>query len=339
MISGEVVWVGRGPLGGRDGRLALYLRDQLPLLLTPAESLGPDEPRHRHLRRHLQERGASFFRDLYTTAGGGDPQEVLDALWDLVWAGEVTNDTLAPVRAFLTGRSGSRRGRPQLPAAFPASSTGRWYLVTEVAREAPDPTMRAAAWADQLLERYGLVTRDVVTHEGAPGAMTGLYPVFTRMEETGRVRRGYFVEGLGGAQFALPGAVDRLRSPGERTAVLLAAVDPANPYGAFLPWPETASRRASRSAGAFVVLIDGHPTVFVERGGRRLSTFESDEDRLAAAAAVLPRLARRNRQFRPATIDGRPAAETLLGKLLIEQGFVDSYKGLTYRGRPGQHTT
>ncbi len=333
--SGEVVWVGRGPLGNRDGKLALYLRDQVARLHLPPADDPPAGGLHDAIRDHLQRRGASFFRDLYEAAGGGDPEAALAALWDLVWAGEVTNDTVAPLRAFLWGKARRRSGgKPQLSSTTPPSATGRWYLATDLLGEPLPAEVRATAWAEQLLERYGVVTRDAALAEGVPGGFAGVYPVLAAMEDAGRTRRGYFVEGLGGAQFALPGAVDVLRAaPGDGGGIrMLAAADPANPYGAALPWPEEAGGRASRSAGAYVVLREGSLAVFVERGGRRLVTFVADPDELAAVAAAVADLARR--KFRRAeieTVDGRPVAETPLGEALREQGFVTSYKGLILR--------
>ncbi len=333
-VAGEVVWVGRGPLGARDGRLSLYFRDHLPRLHLSPELEPPDGFLHERLRQHLADRGASFFGDLYAAAGGGDPEEVLDALWDLVWAGEVTNDSLAPLRAFLTGRRRRRQRRPIVQSKFSPAAAGRWYLVAQLLEPSLDRTVAATAWAEQLLERHGLVTRDLVAAESIPGGFSGLYPVLARMEETGRVRRGYFVEGLGGAQFALPGAVDRLRqmeATGEVT--VLAATDPGNPYGAALPWPEQAGGRAGRSAGAYALLVDGVLAAFVERGNRRVLAFGEDPDLLQGVAEGLVEVARRRKRMTVERIDGVSAGETLLGRILRQNGFTDSYKGLAYRPR------
>lgn len=330
--TGEVVWLGRGPLGAGDGRVGLYFRDQVPLLAWPLDLEAPDGPAHQAIRSHLEARGASFFRDLYEAAGGGDPQQTLDAVWDLVWAGEVTNDTLAPLRAYLWGKKPTGPGRrPHLPSATaPPAGSGRWYLVSELSGDAP-PTAAAAARADQLLERHGVVVREAVLAEGVPGGFAGLYPVFSAMEDAGRVRRGYFVEGLGGSQFAGTGAIDRLRS-GSRSGepVMLAAADPANPYGAALPWPGHESGRPNRSAGASVILIEGSLAAFVERGGRRMLTFP-EADLTAVATCIASRADRGGRCPIVATIDGRPAQQTTLGTALLEAGFVVTYKGLTHR--------
>jgi ATP-dependent Lhr-like helicase len=334
MASGEVVWVGRSPLAANDGRVSLYLRDQIALLHQVGGVGAPAEPIHDDLRAHLQDRGASFFRDLYEAAGGRDPQETLDALWDLVWAGEVTNDTLAPLRAFLWGkikRTTSAR-RPRLPSASPPAGSGRWYLVGSLLEPAPDQTTSSKALTEQLLERNGILTRDVAAAEGIAGGFSGIYPVLRALEDAGRVRRGYFVEGLGGAQFASPGAVDRLRQASDGEALLLAAADPANPYGAAVGWPENLTGRPSRSAGAYVITSGGRLALFIERGGRKVLTFTGDEDSLRQAGDLLRKLAQRRRRFEIETVDGAKAAATALGALLVEAGFVDSYKGLAFRG-------
>jgi ATP-dependent Lhr-like helicase len=257
-----------------------------------------------------------------------DDQTLLAAVWELVWAGYLANDTLAPVRALLAGGTGAHRRRPAparsryltgpgpaslaaargggwrrpgrvgLPVrAGPPAAAGRWYRLPE---PEPEPTRRAAALADALLERHGVVTRGAVAAEGPQGGFAGVYPVLAALEERGAARRGYFVEGLGAAQFAAPGAVDRLRADAEprrdsRPAPLvLAATDPANPYGAALPWPErptddagSAGHRAGRRAGALVVLVAGELAWYVERGGRTLLSYTDDADRLAIAAKAL----------------------------------------------------
>ena len=332
MASGEVVWTGRGSLGRRDGRVALYFRDSFDLLAVPASTEAPSDRIHDALRGRLSERGASFFADLYAAAGGGDPGEALDALWDLVWAGEVTNDTFGPVRAMLRSRRrATARSRPSLSSRFPPTAAGRWSLTDDLRSGAPSATEQATAWAEQTLERQGVVTRLGVASEGIPGAFSSLYPVLARLEETGRVRRGYFVEGLGGAQFALPGAVDRLRTDDGDEAVLLAVTDPANPYGAALPWPEVAAGRPSRTAGAYVVLVGGRPTLFVERGGKRVLGFSDDAQQLAKAAARLGEIGRRRGKLTVETINAEPVSRTPLASTLVESGFVLGPKGLVFR--------
>src|SRR5712664_1373683 len=204
---GEVVWVGRGSLGTSDGKVALYLRGDAPRLV-PEPTEAADDEVHRRLREHLKLRGASFFRDLYNAGGGGDEDAILDALWDLVWSGEVTNDTFAPLRLLgpLTRRP---TGRPKLPRLTQPRAAGRWSLVADLVGSGAAPTERLHSEAGVLLQRYGVLTREGVVAESWPGGFAALYPVLRAMEESGRIRRGYFIEGLGGSQFALPGAVDR----------------------------------------------------------------------------------------------------------------------------------
>ncbi len=334
LASGEVVWIGEGPLGATDGRVALYLRSQVPLLHQPSLGEPPDGEIHRALRSHLEQRGASFFNDLYVAAEGGPQEDVLAALWDLVWAGEVTNDTLAPLRAFTAGGRKRASRRPSYPSASPPAGSGRWYLVRDLlaADDLVTSEQRAAAAAEQLLERHGVVTRDAVLAEGMAGGFSGLYPVFAAMEDAGRVRRGYFIEGRGGSQFAVPGAVDRLRAPTEAAAVLaLAAADPANPYGATLPWPDHAAGRPARRAGAHVLLEQGQLMAFIEKGGRTLLTFGAEPATVASALASFAddtgaRLAL-------SKVDGEPAATSPLADALRSAGFTPGYRGLTYGSR------
>ncbi|HAI64074.1 MAG TPA: DEAD/DEAH box helicase, partial [Acidimicrobiaceae bacterium] len=290
--SGEVVWVGAGSLGATDGRIRLVYRDQVGLLIPDIDEPS-DDPTHEAIRMHLRERGASFWPDLVAAVQAvGLPygsDAVHTSLWDLVWAGEVTNDSLAPVRSLISvsksasapkpGRARGRRARPRvggLTAQGPPSAVGRWSLVEPLRRSVPSPTERSLAQAHQLLDRYGILTRETALAEGVSGGFAGVYPVLKALEERGEVRRGYFVAGLGAAQFALPGAVDRLRAVRQveqaEAPIVLAATDPAQPYGAAVAWPESQGRPA-RSAGAHVVLIDGDPIVLVERGGRSLVTF------------------------------------------------------------------
>ena len=224
VASGDVAWVGAGALGTDDGRVTLVFRSDAPTLLPAGAAEPPDGELHVAIRGHLSERGASFWTDLVTAAGTADERVLLAALWDLVWAGEVTNDTLAPLRAFVRGASAKIRtkgpGRRPRPGALrrtgPPAGAGRWSLVAGLREPAPATTERAHALAGQLLDRHGVVTRESVLAEGLPGGFVGIYPVFKAMEEAGHVRRGYFVAGLGAAQFAHPGAVDRLRGSARR---------------------------------------------------------------------------------------------------------------------------
>ncbi|MEQ8716616.1 MAG: DEAD/DEAH box helicase [Acidimicrobiales bacterium] len=375
--SGEVVWVGAGPIGATDGRLRLVFRDQAPLLVPPSGDDAPEGPVHDAIRGHLEGRGASFWADLLAAvaaAGAGyGEEEVLAALWDLVWSGEVTNDSLAPVRTFVAARSKraapARKGRPRpgrLRATGPPAAAGRWSLVAPLLEPRPTATEIAHARASQLLERYGVLTREAALAEGAQGGFAGVYPVLKALEEQGKVRRGYFVEGLGAAQFALPGAVERLRSqrrdatgvpdrpadpptPGmwdeadadgdpaataDAAVTVLAATDTAQPYGAALDWPETQGRPA-RSAGSQVVLVDGEPAVLLERGARSLVTFPASagDDRWAAALAQLVDRGR-IRRIEIAKVDGETlTAESAVAPALEAAGFVRSYRGWAYARR------
>ncbi|HSL11474.1 MAG TPA: DEAD/DEAH box helicase [Actinomycetota bacterium] len=342
VASGDVVWVGTGPLGNDDGRMTLLFRAEAPFLAPPPlpDDERPAGPIHDAIRERLRERGASFWPDLVQAAGTGDERIVLTALWDLVWAGEVTNDTLAPLRAYVAGTTRRRtrvssRPRPgQLRRAGPPAAAGRWSLVEELLEPAPGATERSHARAAQLLDRHGVVTREGVLAESAAGGFAAVYPVLKAMEEAGKVRRGYFVAGLGAAQFALPGAVDRLRARRDdevEDVVILAAADPAQPYGAALPWPETAGR-PSRSTGAFVILVDGAPAAFVERGGRTLATFPGTGDHIWPDAVASLVKDGRLRRIELRQIDGSPASEHPSADRLREVGFVDGYRGLTLRG-------
>ena len=329
MASGDVVWVGRGSLGPKDGRVALYYRSTYPLLRTEPQDL-PEGDTYDRLREHLGSRGASFFADLYQAAGGGDPNDVLDSLWDLVWAGEVTNDTMAPLRAMVAGKPRRKTSRRNLPSSFPPSAAGRWYLTTDLLTTEPSSTERLAAWSDLALDRHGVVTRLGIAEEGIPGAFSGIYPVLSRMEETGRVRRGYFVEGLGGAQFAVPGAVDRLRSELGNDVVLLATTDPANPYGGALAWPDT-SQRVARTAGSYVVLAGGTPILFLERSGKKIITFTQDPELLKVSASALAEAGRRRKRLIIETVDDEPVGRSPLSEALSGAGFVTTPKGVQFR--------
>ncbi|MGN6695544.1 MAG: Lhr family helicase, partial [Aquihabitans sp.] len=369
--SGDLVWLGASPLGSTDGRVRLVFRDQVDLLVPePADDERPEGPVHDALRAHLAQRGASFWAELVGAAAAAeadyDEATVLAALWDLVWAGEVTNDSLAPLRAFVAASGGRRpssgsapRGRPRpgrLSRLGPPTGAGRWSLVSSLrgplpGQAAPSPTEIAHARAMQLLERYGVLTREAALGEGIVGGFAGVYPVLKALEERGAIRRGYFVAGRGAAQFAGPGAVDRLRSAreprrtdalggedgrGGRDAadlVVLAATDPAQPYGASLPWPPTDGRPA-RAAGALVVLVDGEAAAYVEKGGRSLLTFPAAvvDGRWPEALAALVRRGQR-RSLEIAKIDGAPARESPHADSLRATGFADGYKGLVLRSR------
>jgi ATP-dependent Lhr-like helicase len=217
---------------------------------------------------------------------------------------------------------------------MPPSSSGRWSLVTDIITTPATDAAWATAWTDLLLERHGVLTRAGALAEDIPGGLTTLYPVLNHMEEIGRIRRGYFVEGMGGLQFALPGAIDRLRASERVDGVAeIAAADPANPYGTIVPWPDLATGRASRSAGAYVILYDGSPLVFLERGGKKAALLTNDPDLHAAAAAVLADIGRRRRRMTLETIDGEPITKHPLGVHLRESGFAPTNKGLAFQGR------
>jgi ATP-dependent Lhr-like helicase len=336
--SGEVVWMGAGGIGADDGRVALAFRGALRSLAPTAQAEPPGGEFHRALRAHLERHGASFWPDLVQAAGVADERAVLQALWELVWAGEVTNDTLAPMRAVLGRRPRAPKGRPR-PGAVrrvgPPAAAGRWSLVAPLLEPAPSPTEVAHARAMQLLDRHGVVTREAVLAEGAPGGFAGVYGVLRALEESGKVRRGYFVDGLGAAQFALPGAVDRLRdlreTSGPPQILALAAADPAQPYGAALPWPESAGR-PSRAAGAYVVLADGEPAVFLERGARTLVTFPAADGVAWPDALVALVKDGRVRKVELQKIDGVAASDSSHAERLREAGFTEGYRGLTLRG-------
>ncbi|MEO7124428.1 MAG: ATP-dependent helicase, partial [Lacisediminihabitans sp.] len=356
--SGEVLWSGSGMLPGNDGWVSLHVAESAPLTL--AEPAGAETTElQRDILASLAGGGAYFFRQLATAVKSTDDRELLGALWELVWDGQVTNDTFAPLRSYLGGpvrpravtRSRSYRGRMRasLPSqSGPPSAAGRWSLLPLA--EA-DPTVRALATAEQLLERHGVVTRGAVASEGVRGGFALVYKVLRSFEESGRARRGYFIEGLGAAQFATGAIVDRLRSftrepdaTAPVTAITLAATDPANPYGAALPWPsntpaseDTAEtkkgHRPGRKAGALVVLVDGRLALFVERGGKTMLTFGGDEPTLAAAAAsVAASIRRSGGKLKVEKAEGVFVIGTPLGAALSASGFSTTPQGLRLRG-------
>ena len=339
--SGELVWVGAGSGGGRGGRVSLYFREDAPFLgpSPAAASDGPQGPVHDALRQRLAQ-GAAFWADLLTDLDH-PPAEVKDALWDLVWSGEATNDAFAPLRARRLslappaptrrrGRFGGRRSgaQPQLQ--------GRWSLAAPLFGEsAPSERERAAALAELMLERHGIVTRETVVSERVPGGFATVYGELSALETVGTARRGYFVEGLGGAQFALPAAVERLRShrDGGEDAVVLAAQDPANLYGAALPWPRRAEgRRPARIPGAYVVLIGGEALLYVEAGGRGLVPLaEPEESWLRPALVALADFVRAGGMRRMAIerFDGQPVIGSLVEPMLEQAGFRQGPRRLT----------
>ncbi|WP_076815937.1 DEAD/DEAH box helicase [Pseudofrankia asymbiotica] len=461
--SGEVLWAGAGGLPGDDGWLTLVLADAAPLLLPPlapdltttgagamVAGAGEAEPRaepradepahgevvdlggvaggaasplHRAVLDALADDQALFFRTLSDRVGSLDDTALANVIWDLAWAGLITNDTLAPLRARLTGGSatahrsaprprrtsfrfasghhppgaaglgrGAGPGRPPAPRrSGPPMVAGRWSLLPT---RDTDPTRRAHALAETLLDRHGIVTRGAATAEHAPGGFAAVYRVLSAFEDAGRARRGYFVEGLGAAQFAMPGAVDRLRAiageqraaaeepdwatepagpagprgqagfggaagnvdafgrfPGaggtragtDRRAVVLAATDPANPYGAALPWPsrpegaggDGPGHRPGRKAGALVVLVDGDLLLYVERGGKTLLSWPDPARALQPAVDALALAVRDGWLGRLAVerADGQAVTGSALGEALLRAGFHPTPRGgLRLRG-------
>jgi ATP-dependent Lhr-like helicase len=349
--AGEVAWIGVEALGDRDGRVALYLTDHLTKLLPPEvldrkrnEGLtGRDAQIVAHLNRH----GASFFGPLHDAIGGGFPQETVNALWDLVWRGLITNDTLHALRAYAAPPERARRhsrGTFRSRRLVPPSAEGRWTLV-------PNPAGSATAWATamahQLLTRHGVVTRDVTAIEHLPGGFSALYPVLRRLEETGRIRRGYFVAGLGAAQFAQPGAIDLLRDAREDrdevVVVTISATDPANPYGVLIPWPVSVSedtRGATRTAGARVVIVNGRMAAWISRGDRQLIVSlpddEPDRSQVGRAlarelVAIAHRAPEGRRGWLIENINGTTPVQHPVSQYLLEAGFTSTAMGLQLR--------
>jgi ATP-dependent Lhr-like helicase len=341
--SGELVWVGAGALGRSSGRVALYFREDAHWLGPPPSKADPPaSPLHDAIRERLA-RGAAFWTDLLADLGEAEPLELQVALWDLAWTGEATNDAYAPLRApRLTlarrereaRRRFARRRRPGAPQV-----QGRWSLTAPLFADGPSHGPRMRALAEVMLERYGIVTRETVLAEGVPGGFSTLYGELSNLETLGTARRGYFVEGLGGAQFALPAAIERLRgmrSDEPAGALVLAATDPANPYGAMLPWPRREEsdqgRRPARTAGAYVVTLDAEPALYVERGGKGvLALREPDDSWLRPALEALAAAVRHGRVPRLGLerFDGRPVIGSPVGALLIELGFRQGPRRLT----------
>jgi ATP-dependent Lhr-like helicase len=390
--AGEVVWVGAGTLGERDGRIALYLADHLPRLWRPPQiPQVPQIPqipqrdtdqmsarpalgaREQAIFTWLKDAGASFFTAIHDATGGGYPGETVDALWTLVWRGLITNDSFHALRAFVRPPERRRReirgaglsdprGGFRSRRLIPPSAEGRWSLVE--ARRATDshgstatdthgstriartPTEWIAAIAEQLLRRYGVVTREVAGAEDLPGGFSAVYEVFKALEDRGRIRRGYFVAGVGAMQFAQPAAVELLRSlaaePESPEVVTLAAVDPANPYGALLRWPEVPGRPDVRGAvrvvGATVILVDGALAVWIARGGHQILAWLPDDEprRSRVGRAAADRLAAMARDVAAGgllvgEINGAPAAEHPLAAFLVKAGFAPTALGFQIR--------
>jgi ATP-dependent Lhr-like helicase len=386
-VSGEVTWIGCGALPGGDGWIALAPTDLADLVLPDLDEPLTLTPVHRCVLRALgwdsegnqAVGGALFFRQLadrtaaHLLANGelapGDA-DVVAALWDLVWAGLATNDSLAPLRALVSGGSPARRsrrtiprsrysrrrvGRQSLPArAGPPTAAGRWSLSPVHPPASPmlplraepqatpsDSTRRAYARAETFLERHGVLTRGALETERVSGGFAGIYRVLRAMEESGRCRRGYVIEGLGAAQFAVPGAIDRLRAlsqpvDGRAVTVVLAATDPAQPYGAALPWPPgvgDARHRPGRKAGALTVLVDGAAVLYIERGGRSLLSFTENTASLRAAVGALASAVAQGwlGALSVERTDGEAALSSALTEVLRDAGFRATPRGLRLR--------
>jgi ATP-dependent Lhr-like helicase len=352
--GGEIVWIGAGPVG-RTGRVAFYFREDVRIAGPPPSNAKLERSEgeiHDAIRELLAQRPC-FWLDLVLDVAEGETtweqEELHSALWDLAWAGEVTNDAVAPLRAprlKASETAAARRGR-RFSARRNATGqavAGRWSLTESLFRGAPASGPRIRAQAELMLERYGIVTRETVLAEGVPGGFSSLYGELSNLEMLGTARRGYFVEGLGGAQFALAGAVERLRSLPrvDDDYIVLAVTDPAQPYGASLSWPRPPAytddrpegddpgadgrrgRRPSRVAGAYVVLRNGEPMIYIERGGKgllRLARFEGDQFGTALAKIVEAVRARQLPRLAIERIDGEPAMGHGAESALVEAGF------------------
>ncbi|MET3720601.1 MULTISPECIES: ATP-dependent helicase [unclassified Arthrobacter] len=387
MAAGEVLWSGAGALPGNDGWVSMHLADSADLTLNPAIDYEPGDAQQRLLDHLRKNGGGYFFRQLTDVAGGMDSvlsdQDVVSALWDLAWAGRITGDTFAPIRALIAGGhtahrqvakaprsraprlsrlgrshgtgllgssglgsaglSGGRYGSAAGGAATPAMAAGRWSALP---LPELDPTIHARATAELLLDRYGVVTRGSVMAEQILGGFGLMYKVLARLEEAGRCRRGYFIEHLGAAQFAVPATVDRLRSYSEDSqlakpepiALALAATDPANPYGGALSWPALnveagTGHRPGRKAGALVVLVNGALILYVERGGKTLLAFSEDEAILSAAGTALVGVVTRGAvdKLIMEKVNGHGILDTAVAKALAAAGAYSTPKGLRIR--------
>lgn len=370
IAAGEVAWCGIEPLGERDGRIALYLGDRMPALL-PSRSAPADShaPREQQILDTLERRGALFFAQLHEAVGGGFPGETLDMLWNLVWKGLVTNDALHALRAYVTKPGSSRPVRRQhhLPGfrsrrTVPPTAQGRWAIFPEISRNTPaQQTEWNYAMAQQLLQRYGVVTRESVAQENLPGGFSAIYAVMKALEESGLIRRGYFATGLGAAQFALPSAVDLLRSlrskaePEKPEIVSLAATDPANLYGSTLRWPqfganhrnppEALPRSLARTVGASVILRNGWLIAYLRRDNPDLQAFfpveEPDRSRTARDLAMFlaeqvktelnDEEARKHGGLLISSVNGQSIHLHWFARFLADAGFSPAPKGFHMR--------
>ncbi len=405
IAAGEVAWAGVEPIGERDGRIALFLADKLPLLALQRPIIDPLTEREEKLLAVLESTGASFFDPLHQALGGGYPGETMDALWSLVWRGLITNDSLHALRAYIARPETARTPRRVQTGVFrsrrttPPTAQGRWSLLplrtsgrvaprinsgapgplplgtgdTETSSSplspsvpqslsplAPTATEASHALALQLLNRYGILTRESVAAENVPGGFSAVYDVLKALEESGRIRRGYFVAGLGATQFALPAAVDLLRQlrtppPEEKPEfVQLAATDPANPYGSVLRWPdlpvaeedsESAPRILTRAAYAEVILRNGQLVAWLRRGNPNILVFLPIEEpeRMQTAAGLAHFLCSRGQERMRhsahqgvliTTINGQPVAAHPMARFLMDAGFHPGPLGMHLRRIP-----
>jgi ATP-dependent Lhr-like helicase len=365
IAAGEVTWVGFDAIGERDGRVGLYLADKLDALwpvgqAAGAQSSGIAEGREQAVVAYLKAHGASFFQQVHDGLGGGYPGETMDAIWNLVWRGMLTNDSFHALRAYCArpAASAARAKRVHQQSGYrsrrttPPTAQGRWSLNAAAFAEGRSATAWSHAIAQQLLTRYGVVFRETAHAEGLPGGFSAVYDVLKAMEESGRVRRGYFAADLGATQFAMPAAVDLLRSlraerDGDRCEMLmLAATDPANPYGSLLRWPAggDAASSLTRSVGARVILCDGALVAYLRRGNANVQVFlpEDDPARGNVARALAEFLVARVRGDRDddaagragmliTTVNGTPVAESEMARALLDAGFVAGAMGFNVR--------
>ena len=372
IAAGEVTWVGFDAIGERDGRVGLYLADKLEALWPVGQNTGvlhsvqdddamqgrASEEREAAVIGYLRAHGASFFQQILDGIGGGYPGETMDAIWNLVWRGLLTNDALHALRAYCARPSpGAKSGkRIHQQSGFrsrrttPPAAQGRWSLNAAAFAEGRSATAWSHAVAQQLLTRYGVVFRETAHAENLPGGFSAVYDVLKAMEESGRVRRGYFAADLGATQFAMPAAVELLRSlrterEGDgREMLMLAATDPANPYGALLRWPEggDAASNLTRSVGARVALCDGALVAYLRRGNPAVQLFLPEEEpgRGRVARALAEFLVERVHEDREvagraglliSTVNGVDVAESVMARALLDAGFVAGAKGFNVR--------
>ncbi|GJL47941.1 ATP-dependent helicase [Citrobacter farmeri] len=370
LATGEVIWSGQKKLGDDDGQVLLHLRDYLAETLSPpsgdSETLSDLQ---RAILDVLSGGGAWFAPQLSamiqarTQSSGNDewitPATLHEALWGLVWQGYITTDIWAPLRGLSRTVSASRqpsrrsprmrRGRPTyasprptsvaVPVSYPPPAlTGRWSLLPG---ERLNDTERMLAWTENMLDRYGVIGRQAVITENVPGGFPALQTLCRSMEDSGRILRGRFVEGMGGAQFAERHTIDRLRdltsSNTENqafTPVALSANDPANPWGTLLPWPtHPSSLVPARRNGAFVVISAGQLRLYLAQGGKKMMVWSENEEipspeifsALAGALRREPRL-----RFTLTEVNDKPVRQTTLFTLLREVGFSSSPQGLDW---------